>query len=81
MRQGGSQNAAVQRGGLWSVGQSVSHRVCCDGGDVGKADGLEILLSGLCLYLLNTFRTCLASVYQYGSRVSVQAPASGPSIS
>lgn len=60
---------------------SFSEESPCDGGDVGKADGLEILLSGLCLYLLNTFRTCLASVYQYGSRVSVQAPASGPSIS
>lgn len=60
---------------------SFSEGSSCDGGDVGKADGLEILLSGLCLYLLNTFRTCLSSVYQYGSRVSAQAPASGPSIS
>ena len=34
MRRGGSQNAAVQRGGLWSVGKSVSHRVCCVGGGV-----------------------------------------------
>lgn len=63
---------------LW---QFFSEGSPCDGGDVGKADGLEILLSGLCLYLLNTFRTCLSSVYQYGSRVSAQAPASGPSIS
>lgn len=35
MRQGGSQNTAVQRGELWSVGKSVSHRVCRAGGGVG----------------------------------------------
>lgn len=31
MRQGGSQNTAVQRGELWSWGTSVSHRVYPDG--------------------------------------------------
>lgn len=49
---------------------------------VGKAeDDLEICRLDFCLYLLNTFRTWLASVYQCGSRVSVQVLASGPSIS